>query len=299
MKLSWKAIVAGTAASVGALVLGATALTGVVNAQVTPTPRPATAPSPPLRVYGTASLGGQRAPAGTTVTARIGTQNCGTGTVTASGTYTVDVASANTQAGCGVAGAAVSFLVGTAPATQTTTFREGAFEEINLTAQAATATPTATPVATATATPVRTATPAVTPTATRTATPTATAAGTATATATRTATPTATATVIRTPTVIATATAQKPAGPAAGPAAQRPAAPAAQRPAASAPAPAAAPRPTGGTAATAAALPRSGTGLTADTDLSPSGLATFGILGLVLAAGTLALARSTRRTRRS
>src|SRR5262245_4758279 len=115
MRLSWRAIVAGTAASVGVLVLGVTALTSSANAQTptaTPTPattsapaataaataaptaRPASAPSPPNRFFGTVTLNGQRAAAGTAVTAAIGSATCGSGTVSATGTYTVDVASA-------------------------------------------------------------------------------------------------------------------------------------------------------------------------------------------------------------
>ncbi len=152
-------------------------------------------PTPPTRFFGTAQLDGRAAPDGTTITALVAGKNCGTGSVTG-GSYTVDVASATTLPGCGTDGATVNFQVGTASATQTGTFQTGAFVSLNLTAQAATPTPSPTPA--------RTATPSPTPA--RTATPVP-------------ATPTRTATAIP-----ATAAPQRPAG---SPVAQRPAAPAA------------------------------------------------------------------------
>jgi hypothetical protein len=158
----------------GALAMVAAAGVSAVHAQ----------PTPPTRFFGTVTLDGRAAPDGTAITAFIGTNNCGSGTVTG-GAYTVDVASASTKAGCGTDGAKVSFNVGTAKATQEGTFQTGAFVSLNLTATQATPTPTATPTRTAT------------PTATRTATPTATAVRTATPapTVVRTATPTAAAPV--------------------------------------------------------------------------------------------------------
>ncbi len=152
-------------------------------------------PTPPNRFFGTAQLDGKAAPDGTTVTATVAGKTCGTGSVVG-GSYTVDVASATTQPGCGTDGATVSFSVGTAKAKEEGKFQTGAFTSLNLTAQAA----TPTPAPTASPTPVRTATPAPTPV--------------------RTATPAPTP--VRTPT--AAPTAQRPA---ASPAAQRPAAPAA------------------------------------------------------------------------
>jgi len=169
MKFSWKGIVAGTAASLGAVVLGATVLTGAVNAQ-SPSPAaspagPATPGTPPARVFGTAQLNGRPAAAGTPVVALIGTVTCGTASVSATGTYVVDVNSAASQAGCGTDGASIAFTVGGARATQTTTWRQGAFIELNLTAQAATpvrtASPTPVPTARPTASPQRPAGPAV------------------------------------------------------------------------------------------------------------------------------------------
>ncbi|MBI2760346.1 MAG: hypothetical protein HYX51_02835 [Chloroflexi bacterium] len=247
MSFSWKAIVAG-ASAVGMLALSATALG----------PRSASAqPTPPARFFGTVTLNGQPAPNGATVQARVGTNNCGTGTVTAAGAtsnYVVDVASVSTMPGCGTDGATVTFTVSGAPAAQTGTFQTGAFISLNLVATAATATPTATA------------------TATRTATATATATRTATATATATRTATATATPTRTPTT-APITPQRPAG---TPAAQRPAAPAAP----------------GGAAP---ALPRTGAGMVGETSTGGS-LALLGLALAAIAAGagTVVVSRKSR-----
>ncbi len=215
MKLSWKGMVAG--ATTLALVASSTVLgAGSASAQ----------PTPPTRFFGTVTLNGQPAPNGATVQARVGTNNCGTGTVTAAGSsssYVVDVLSATTQPGCGTDGATVSFTVNGAPASQTGTFQTGAFVSLNLTAQAATPTPSPTPARTATPspTPVRTASPSPTP--------------------------------VRTPTAIpATATPQRPAG-----------TPAAQRPAAAPAAPAALPRTGAGTADNGAAFALFGLALAA------------------------------------
>jgi hypothetical protein len=130
-------------------------------------------PTPPTRFFGTATVDGRPAADGTTVTASVGTNACGTGQVTG-GAYTVDVASASTRSGCGTDGATVTFTVGSARATQTGTFQTGAFVSLNLTAQAGTPTPTATP--TRTPTPVATTPRPATPVATtpRPATPVAT-----------------------------------------------------------------------------------------------------------------------------
>jgi hypothetical protein len=290
MRFSWKGIVAGGAASLGAVVLGATVLTATVGAQspspspaaTTVQPSPAATPAggtpgtPPTRVYGTAQLNGRPAAAGTAVVATIGSTDCtvapagGSTTVSASGTYVIDVASAASRAGCGMDGATVNFSVGGVRATQTATWRQGAIVEVNLTAQAATPTPAPTPTA------VRTATPAPTPV--RTATPAPTPVRTATPAPTPVRTPSPTAVVTPAP------TGQRPAAPAAAPA---------QRPAAAPAAPAAAaPRPA---AAQPAALPRTGTGLQADNSLS-AGWALGGLALAVIALGATGIA-AYRRSR--
>ncbi|MGH2603400.1 MAG: hypothetical protein ACRDJ9_28950, partial [Dehalococcoidia bacterium] len=158
MTKTWRDLLVGAAAAVGTLVLGAFALTGAVSAQ-SPSPSPAASPAapmpgtPPMRAFGTAQLNGTNAASGTAVVATIGSASCGTGQVSGTGTYVLDVNSAATQAGCGTDGATVNFTVGGARATQTATWRQGAFTEVNLTATSATATPTATATRPPTATP--------------------------------------------------------------------------------------------------------------------------------------------------
>src|SRR6266498_199908 len=128
MTLSWKALVGGAAAV--ALLAASTALgSHAASAQ----------PTPPTRFFGTVTLNGQPAPSGATVQARVGTNACGTATVTASGgtsNYVVDVASASTTPGCGTDGATVTFTVNGVPASQSGTFQTGAFVTLNLTAAA-------------------------------------------------------------------------------------------------------------------------------------------------------------------
>ena len=89
---------------------------------------------PPSRFYGAVTVNGRPPEAGTTVQARVGSTICGTGTVTAGGSYAVDVASAATRPGCGTEGAIVTFLVGGVPASGTGRFQGGAFVLVDLTA---------------------------------------------------------------------------------------------------------------------------------------------------------------------
>src|SRR5579875_652373 len=202
-----------TATRLGALVgaaalLGGLALTagGSVLAQVgtaTPTPAAATATAsalavnqggpaqvPTARFFGTVTLNGAPAPNGATVVASIGGVACGFGTVT-NGSYYVDIQYIQ---GCMTPGASVSFTVngsaansGTLPATG---LGEGNAVPLNLTAQAATATPVTTPPPPPTV--ARTTTPPPPPTVSRTAT--------------------AAPTAARTPSAVATQSAQKPTG---------------------------------------------------------------------------------------
>lgn len=188
-------------------------VTGVARAQ-----------TPPMRTFGTATVEGQPAPAGTVVQVLVGEQMCGEGTVRRVNDdlplgYVVDVISASTQPGCAGEGERVSFRVGGRPATETTEFETGAFRRLDLTVTgqvqtptpgaatpppfgsttptpapgAATGTPTAAPTGTATGTPAGTET--ATPGATGTADPSATPSITATSSSTVTATPTVRATL--------------------------------------------------------------------------------------------------------
>lgn len=140
MRFSWKAIMAGTAASVGALVLGATALTGAVSVQA-PDPQlapratllPVTKPAPPNRFFGSVAI--ELGKPGSKVKAFIGATMCGEGTITKESTYSIDVVSASTTPGCGRDEALVQFEVNGRPATTSPklpTWVQGAFTEINL-----------------------------------------------------------------------------------------------------------------------------------------------------------------------
>ena len=97
------------------------------------------------RFYGSVTLGGVAATAGTYVYAYINGVTCGTTTVDASSNYVIDVASSASTTGCGTNGATVNFTVGSCPANSALWYT-GYTTNLNLVAScAATATPTATP----------------------------------------------------------------------------------------------------------------------------------------------------------
>jgi hypothetical protein len=104
-------------------------------------------PTPPNRFFGSVTLNGAPAPAGTNVTADIGGNVCGQTTVQADSTYVLDAVSSGQTAGCGTEGAAVSFTVGGSPA-GTATWSSGQFTNLDLAGQAAptVAPPTVAPV---------------------------------------------------------------------------------------------------------------------------------------------------------
>jgi hypothetical protein len=147
----------GAAALLGGLALaGAGAAVHAQTGTATPTaaaptptgPTPASnvgGPSavPSARFFGTVTLNGSAAAAGTTVTASIGGVACGFGTVSGS-TYAVDVQAIS---GCTTPGATVNFTVGGARASQTGTLPpiEGTAVQLNLTAAAATPAPSPPP----------------------------------------------------------------------------------------------------------------------------------------------------------
>jgi hypothetical protein len=226
---------------------------------------------PPHRFFGTATVNGQPAATGTTVRAFIGDTECATATVTTGGQYVIDVPGVTLNPNCGRSGqSTVSFRIGDQAAAQTATFRDGGFEQLNLTVGAGPAQPTPTP---GPATPAP-ATPA--PATPRPATP---APATPAPATPRPATPA--------PPAPATPRPQAPVAPVAP--VQRPAAPA---PAAPAPAPAAQ-RP-----AAPAALPRTGAGIQGDTSLTAGWMLAGAVL---LASGfgaTAVLARVNSRSRR-
>ncbi|MGH2585401.1 MAG: lamin tail domain-containing protein, partial [Dehalococcoidia bacterium] len=91
---------------------------------------------PPNRFFGSLTVGGQPAPAGTTVQAFIGETECATATTTAAGQYVIDVPGVTINPNCGRTGqSTVVFRVngqeaGSAP------YRDGGFVQLNLTAGA-------------------------------------------------------------------------------------------------------------------------------------------------------------------
>ena len=88
-------------------------------------------PLPPHRFFGTLTIGGQPAPAGTVIRAFIGMTECGSATTTAAGRYQIDVPSTAGAAGC--ASGTVTFRVDDRAAPQTADVRSGGFQELNLT----------------------------------------------------------------------------------------------------------------------------------------------------------------------
>ena len=96
---------------------------------------------PPHRFFGAVTLNGSPAPAGTTIEGRIESKSCGTSQVSTAGRYVLDVEHATSTPGCGTGGATITFLVNGTAATQTARFRDGGFEQLDLTAGGGTPAP--------------------------------------------------------------------------------------------------------------------------------------------------------------
>jgi hypothetical protein len=94
-------------------------------------------PRPPHRFFGTATLNGAPAPVGTTVEALMGGAVCGTGQTNSAGQYVLDVNQPGAPAACGRVGDPITFRVGGVTARETAVFREGGYEQLNLTASGA------------------------------------------------------------------------------------------------------------------------------------------------------------------
>jgi hypothetical protein len=104
--------------------------------------------APPNRFYGTATLNGQPAPAGTVVTAFTNGKQCGTGQVAADGRYVVDVDDFTHTDGCGADGSKVTFQIAGVDAAESADYTQGSFTQLNLTASGTPSTsPTPTPPA--------------------------------------------------------------------------------------------------------------------------------------------------------
>jgi hypothetical protein len=79
-------------------------------------------------------LNGSIPPVGTVVDAYMGNIKCGSGQTTSSGSYVIDVDSGYSVPGCGTPGAVVTFKIAGVTAQQTGTFKNGNYEQLNLTA---------------------------------------------------------------------------------------------------------------------------------------------------------------------
>src|SRR5579884_3153643 len=89
---------------------------------------------PPHRFFGKVTLNGGPPPVGTRVEAFIAGKLCGSGQTTTGGTYVVDVDNATRTPGCGTRGATITFTIAGLTAAQTGTFRDGGFEQLDLSA---------------------------------------------------------------------------------------------------------------------------------------------------------------------
>jgi hypothetical protein len=151
---SWRRGLAGGALVAVVALLVASLGTGLDSAKAQP-------PSPPNRFFGSVTLDGAAAAAGTVVSAQIGGVECGSTTVVTGETfaYIVDAVSDGEISGCGSAGATVSFLVGGNTADQTATWTSGDFTQLDLTASSAAPPPP--PPTVAPPPPVETETPVI------------------------------------------------------------------------------------------------------------------------------------------
>jgi hypothetical protein len=89
---------------------------------------------PPHRFFGRVTLNGGIPPVATSVEAFIGNTRCGSGQTSSGGNYVLDVDHATSTPGCGTGGATITFRVSGITASQTATFRDGGYEQLDLTA---------------------------------------------------------------------------------------------------------------------------------------------------------------------
>lgn len=88
---------------------------------------------PPHRFYGSITIEGQPAPAGTVLRAFLGDAECGSFTVTTAGQYVIDVQNNTIPGSPNCRPGAISFRIESRTATQTPMYRLGGFEQLNLT----------------------------------------------------------------------------------------------------------------------------------------------------------------------
>lgn len=93
------------------------------------------AQAPPTRVFGSVTIGGAPAPAGTEIKAFINDQQCGSFITTDDGLFRIDVDASATTANCGEEELTVTFTINGVPTNETTTFGQGTFVALNLSPQ--------------------------------------------------------------------------------------------------------------------------------------------------------------------
>lgn len=123
----------GLAAVLGVLLVGLSSSLGAHEAAAQ------SPPNPPSRFAGSVTVDGQAVPAGTVITAQIGSASCGatsTFTVGAEARYTLDVPALEPAGApnCGTDGAAVTFFIGALRANETGSWRNFDLNVLNLTA---------------------------------------------------------------------------------------------------------------------------------------------------------------------
>lgn len=89
---------------------------------------------PPNRFFGSLTINGQPAAAGTVVRAFIGETECASAMVSTAGTYVIDVPGVTLNPNCGRSGqSTVTFRVDGQAAAQMPTYRDGGFQQLDLT----------------------------------------------------------------------------------------------------------------------------------------------------------------------
>lgn len=110
-------------ALVAALIVGAFAVTTAAAQQF-----------PPHRFFGSLTINGQPAPSGTVLRAFIGGTECATSTLSTAGRYVIDVPGVTINPNCGRSGqSTVTFEVNGQAAAQSATYRDGGYQQLNLT----------------------------------------------------------------------------------------------------------------------------------------------------------------------
>ena len=109
---------------------------------------------PPHRFFGSLTINGQPAATGTVLRAFIGETECATSTVSTAGSYVIDVPGVTINPNCGRSGqSTVTFRVDGQAASQTPGYRDGGFQQLDLTIGGGGANPGPTPTSSVQARP--------------------------------------------------------------------------------------------------------------------------------------------------